>query len=97
MFEPNSGTDPTLNQGRWLRRFFQRHNLDVLSHDFRTSQASRHFADGKNILKTSKLLGHSSVKTTETYLKTDQQEELGDMETYLMKQNNARQQREKEM
>ena len=50
MFKPGSGVDQTLDQGRWLHRFFERHNLDVQSHDFRTSQATRHFAESNDIL-----------------------------------------------
>ena len=69
MFKPGSGKDPTLNHGRWLKRFFDCYNLDVQSHDFRTSQATRYFAACNDLLLTSKFLGHSSVKTTEKYLK----------------------------
>ena len=73
MFKPRDGPDPTNDHARWLRRFFQSYDLDVQSHDFRTSQATRHFAEGKDILQTSKFLGHSSVKTTEQYLKPDKE------------------------
>ena len=69
MFKPGSGKDETLDQGRWLKRFLDRHNLDVKSHDFRTSQATRYFAACNDLLLTSKFLGHASVKTTEKYLK----------------------------
>ena len=72
MFKPQERGDPTNAQSRWLSRFFARHELDVQSHDFRVSLASRHYKACGDIFLTSKFLGHSSVSTTSKYIKIDQ-------------------------
>ena len=53
MFKPNEQGDPARYQQRWLRQFFSRHELDVQSHDFRTTRASRYYAECGDILSTS--------------------------------------------
>ena len=76
MFKPSSGADPTFNQARWLRRFFEKHGEDVQSHDFRVTSATMRYAASKDILETSRFLGHSSVTVTQKYLKPDEKERL---------------------
>ena len=90
MFKPRVQGDPTNDHSRWLRRFFAKYDLDVQSHDFRTSMASRHYAECGDILLTSKFLGHKSVKTTQNYIKIDQSAMLKKLGEIQVKQANTR-------
>ena len=76
MFPPAAGTDKTINHARWLHRFFAKHGEDVQSHDFRVTSATMRYAASKDILETSRFLGHSSVTVTQKYLKPEEEERL---------------------
>ena len=76
IFPPADGADKTINHARWLHRFFEKYGEDVQSHDFRVTSATMRYAVSKDILETSKFLGHSSVTVTQRYLKPDENERL---------------------
>ena len=87
MLPPAAGPDPTINHARWLRRFFEKHGEDVQSHDFRVTSATMHYDKNKDILETSRFLGHSSVTVTQKYLKPDEKGRLLKHQNFLMDQN----------
>ena len=64
MFKPGDSNDPAQPTATRLKRFFAKHGIDVLSHDFRVTSATNHYAAGKDIMATMRFLGHSSVKVT---------------------------------
>ena len=72
MFPPASGDDPARNHARWIQRFFANKGVDVQSHDFRTTQATNYYHKSKDVVATQQFLGHSSVKSTERYIKPNQ-------------------------
>ena len=76
MFPPGEGPNPASKYSKWLTTFFKKNGEDVQSHDFRTTAATRHYNKTKDIMKTQKFIGHASSKTTERYIKLDEQQLL---------------------
>ena len=65
MFPPGESANPT---NKWVKRigkFFDKAGLDVKTHDFRVTAATRLYSEsGNNILVVQNYLGHSDVKVT---------------------------------
>ena len=51
MFEPSKSDRPASKWVKALSRFFKKHNLDVMSHDFRATFATDLYNSGKDPVK----------------------------------------------
>ena len=75
MFPSGAASNPTNALVLWLSRFYKKHGEVVKSHDFRTTFATNHYRAYGDIKKTQRRMGHASVRTTEVYVKADEEQE----------------------
>ena len=74
---------------RWimsLTRFFQKHNIAVQSHDFRTTMITNFYNNCKDLAKTKKFSGHASIKMVERYVKVDKEKMHEENAEFLQQQ-----------
>lgn len=75
MFEPGAANNPANKWVKRVKQYFKReHGMDVQTHNFRKTAVTEFFNVSKDIVATSKYIGHSNVKTTSHYVEKTPQE-----------------------
>jgi integrase len=69
MFEPSKGKEPTNRWVHAIERFFEKHSLEVTSHDFRTTFITSLYNKTKDIALVQNFVGHKLIETTRGYVK----------------------------
>ena len=93
MFQAGDGVNPSDKWVKRLSKFYAKHGLKVKSHDFRVTQATDYFEQTKSVVATKGFLGHSSINTTERYIKKSQKEIAKETEGFLVEQTARKRQR----